>query len=123
MASDDSSARIKNAASLLVRGGTLASDPCTKCGGVQVRYADKMTCINCGMESDTRPSQAQDNAVIPEPLTSVSGLPSVATMVEQKIAALASELRSEKDISSQQQMTNLLESYLRILEKIKGLVG
>ena len=42
--------RIKTGASLLASGGTLTSEPCHKCSGVQVRLGDKITCINCGNE-------------------------------------------------------------------------
>jgi uncharacterized Zn finger protein (UPF0148 family) len=41
-------ANLKEAASLLTRGGTLINDPCDLCNGVQVKYRDKIICINCG---------------------------------------------------------------------------
>jgi uncharacterized Zn finger protein (UPF0148 family) len=45
---DRDSANLKEAASLLTRGGTLINDPCDLCNGVQVKYRDKIICINCG---------------------------------------------------------------------------
>ena len=39
---------IKSAADLLLKGGTLLSDSCSKCKGVQVRYKDEMICVSCG---------------------------------------------------------------------------
>jgi uncharacterized Zn finger protein (UPF0148 family) len=45
---DRDSAKLKEAASLLTRGGTLINDPCDLCNGVQVKYRDKIICINCG---------------------------------------------------------------------------
>jgi uncharacterized Zn finger protein (UPF0148 family) len=45
---DQYSANLKEAASLLTRGGTLINDPCDLCNGVQVKYRDKIICINCG---------------------------------------------------------------------------
>lgn len=45
---DRDSANLKEAASLLTRGGTLINDPCDTCNGVQVKYRDKIICINCG---------------------------------------------------------------------------
>jgi uncharacterized Zn finger protein (UPF0148 family) len=45
---DRDSANLKEAASLLTRGGTLINDPCDLCNGVQVKYRDNVICINCG---------------------------------------------------------------------------
>jgi len=121
MSSEDSTDRIKSAASLLVKGGTLTSEPCPKCGGVQVRFADKTTCINCGNEV-----RAVAQHPKPEKATPAQGparLASVASVIEEKISLLAAEIKSESDISAQKQKAELLDSYLRILEKIKSLMS
>src|SRR5215208_7471655 len=47
---DRDSAKLKEAASLLTKGGTLISEPCDLCSGVQVKFRNKVTCINCGNE-------------------------------------------------------------------------
>ena len=39
---------IKGAADLLLKGGTLLSTSCAKCGGVQVRYKEETVCVSCG---------------------------------------------------------------------------
>ena len=44
------SAKLKEAASLLTKGGTLINDPCDLCSSVQVMYRDKVICVNCGNE-------------------------------------------------------------------------
>lgn len=122
MSSEEGAGRIKSAASLLVKGGTLTSEACPKCGGVQVRFADKTTCINCGNESK---SGAQQKAA-PEraaPAQGSVGLASAALLIEEKIGLLAADIKSESDISAQKQKADLLESYLRILEKTKSLIG
>src|SRR5687767_3822125 len=121
MSSEDSAGRIRSAASLLVKGGTLTSEACKKCGGVQVRFADKTTCINCGNEEKAgvqlkaEPQKA--------PAQGSAGLASVASIIEEKIALIAAEIKSESDVSAQKQKADLLESYLRILEKAKSLMG
>jgi uncharacterized Zn finger protein (UPF0148 family) len=122
MSLEDNAGRIKSAASLLVKGGTLTSEACTKCGGVQVRFADKITCINCGNEAK---ADAQQKAK-PEkvaPVKGSAGLASAALLIEEKIGLLAAEIKSESDISVQKKKADLLESYLRILEKTKSLMG
>jgi uncharacterized Zn finger protein (UPF0148 family) len=122
MSSEDSAGRIKSAASLLVKGGTLTSEACPKCGGVQVRFADKTTCINCGNESKASAPQKTE-PVKAAPVQGSTGLASTASLIEEKIGLLAAEIRSESDISAQKLKADLLESYLRILEKTKSLMG
>lgn len=118
--------RIKTGASLLAKGGTLTSEPCHKCSGVQVRLGDKITCINCGNEVNTgggggtQPKAERDKTV---PARRPALLTSAASLIEEKIALLASEIRDENDISMQRQKAELLERYLGILEKTKDLIG
>ena len=40
------SGKLKDAASLLLKGATLLNDPCPACRGVQVRFQNKNICIN-----------------------------------------------------------------------------
>ena len=124
---DNVVSRIKTGASLLASGGTLTSEPCHKCSGVQVRLGDKITCINCGNEVNmggggggTQTKVELDKAV---PSRSSAVLTSAASLIEEKIALLASEIRAENDISMQKQKAELLERYLGILEKTKNLIG
>lgn len=125
--------RIKTGASLLASGGTLTSEPCHKCSGVQVRLGEKITCINCGNEvniargggggrggGDT-PTKAERDEALPSRRAAI--LTSAASLIEEKIALLASEIRAENDISMQRQKAELLERYLGILEKTKNLIG
>jgi uncharacterized Zn finger protein (UPF0148 family) len=125
--SDENVSRIKTGASLLANGGTLTSEPCTRCSGVQVRLGDKTTCINCGNEVNTtaasthiRPEREQQGEATPAGRSEV--LASTASMIEEKIARLNSEIRMEDDISIQRQKVELLERYLGILEKVKSLI-
>lgn len=126
--SEDNVSRIKTGASLLANGGTLTSVPCPKCSGVQVRLGEKITCINCGNEVNTaaaaaggsQPNAERDKAA---PARGSSVLTSAASLIEEKIALIASEIRAENDISMQRQKAELLEKYLTILEKTKSLIG
>jgi uncharacterized Zn finger protein (UPF0148 family) len=125
--SEDNVSRIKTGASLLASGGTLTSVPCPKCRGVQVRLGEKITCINCGNEINTaaaaagnQPNAERDKAA---PARASSVLTSTASLIEEKIALIASEIRAENDISIQRQKAELLEKYLTILEKTKSLIG
>ncbi len=120
--SEDDILRIKAGASLLARGGTLTSEPCSKCKGVQVRIGDKTTCINCGNEINTVPEQPQvgteenNTTAARKPV----GLASAATMIEEKIVMLASEMRDEDEIFLLKEKVGLLERYLGILERLNA---
>ncbi|MEO9362945.1 MAG: Sjogren's syndrome/scleroderma autoantigen 1 family protein [Nitrososphaera sp.] len=118
-ASDAGGARIKSAASALLKGGTLVSEPCPKCGGVQVKLADKTSCINCGYES--APKEEQQKVVVAVPPAQTVSPGTSAAIIESKIAELASGLKDEKDTAAQRQKAELLEAYLRILEKMRAL--
>lgn len=102
-------AKIKSAASILLKGGTLVSEQCQKCGGVQVRFGGKTTCINCGEEKKEE-----------KPVQQVADTDSAAA-IERKINALAAEIGDERDLAIQKQKADLLETYLRILEKMRNL--
>ena len=38
---------IKQGAYYLLRGGTLLSEPCKKCGNLQIKYKQDVICMNC----------------------------------------------------------------------------
>lgn len=123
---DENVSRIKTGASLLAKGGTLTNEPCPRCKGVQVRLRDKITCINCGNEevstdvvAHLQPERERENTT---PAQRSAALTSAASMIEEKIALLASEIRREDDISIQRQKAELLERYLGILQKAKSLI-
>ena len=128
--SEDDTFRIKAGASLLSKGGTLTSEPCSKCKGVQVRIGEKTTCINCGNEVNTvpptQPQVERENNTTTTTTTTTARKPavlaSVASMIEEKIVILASEIRKDDEIFVQKEKAELLERYLVILEKVKSLL-
>jgi uncharacterized Zn finger protein (UPF0148 family) len=121
--SSSSSSRIKTGASLLANGGTLTSEACHKCGGVQVRLGEKLTCINCGNEVNTSRTQQKAELDRAKPTKSSTPLASAASLIEEKVALIASEISVENDTSLQRQKAELLEKYLGILEKTKSLMA
>jgi uncharacterized Zn finger protein (UPF0148 family) len=122
VSSDDGGARLRDAASLLTKGGTLTGEPCQKCGGVQVRFAGKISCISCGNEQNTDPENVEQTKVAEKrDQNAVTSLQSSAALIEKKIVSLVSEISAEGDVSMQKHKADLLESYLRILERIRSL--
>lgn len=121
MSSEDT--KLKNAASLLIKGGTLTGEPCEKCGGVMIRFGDVTTCVSCGEKKAAAQSSNLPTQDLQQPAGASSDLGSCAEIVEKKIAKLTSELDGEVDLLLQKQKAELLESYLRILEKVRSLAS
>jgi UPF0148 protein len=119
-------ADIKNAAALILKGGSLISEPCAKCGGVQVKFKETVTCVNCGVRQKISKTEMvenrQDNVVsITKPELMRSGLKPVAIIIQDKILDLAQEIKGEKQLDAQEQKANLIERYLEILKKLRTL--
>jgi uncharacterized Zn finger protein (UPF0148 family) len=118
------SGKLKDAASLLLKGGTLINDPCPSCTGVQVRFQNQNICINgCNpqdlVEKASRTESASTNdEVNKNKNTNTSANRSLAkSIIQEKIILLIQQIRDENDISVQKIKADLIESYLRILEK------
>jgi UPF0148 protein len=120
---NDKSANVKNAAELLVKGASLISDACNICKGVQIKFKDKIMCINCGNvenRSQTVTStsfQPATNSDIDETQSKKISLESLESRIQNKILMLSRQLNDQEDIVLQRQSAELLEIYLRILEK------
>jgi UPF0148 protein len=122
----DKSSDIKNAAALLLKGGSLLSEPCGKCGGLQVKFKEKTTCVNCGNKQDTIKSTL---ATPPEKeyVTSDKSrgfeveLEEAEHIIKNKILMLSRELKDENELEIQKQKVDLIERYFRILQMIRVL--
>jgi UPF0148 protein len=119
----DKSADIKNAAALLLKGGSLLSEPCGKCGGLQVKFKDMTTCVNCGNKQDTiKPKPPEKQYVTPDKLRDFElDLEKAEYIIKNKILMLSGDLRDENELETQKQKVDLIEGYFRILEKMEVL--
>jgi len=112
------SGKLKDAASLLLKGATLLNDPCPACRGVQVRFQNKNICINCsnlpdgGRQTTQRESNSNNQKA-----KMITDKDLAKSVIQEKIMLLVQQLRDENDISSQRIKAELIELYLRILEK------
>ena len=121
----DKSADIKNAAALLLKGGSLLSEPCGKCGGLQVKFKEKTTCVNCGNKQDTMIKSTmspEKEYVTPDKSRDfVLELEKSEHIIKNKILMLSRELKDENELKIQKQKVDLIEGYFRILEMIRVL--
>jgi uncharacterized Zn finger protein (UPF0148 family) len=100
------------AAELLRKGGTLVTEACNACGGVQVKYSGRIVCVNCGKEQEIK--------LETKPETKTASLEIVSELrntVMAKINDLLPVLKSETDMEKLSEITKLIVRYLEILEK------
>jgi uncharacterized Zn finger protein (UPF0148 family) len=112
------SGKLKDAASLLLKGGTLINDPCPSCTGVQVRFQNENICINgCNPQDLVGKATPTDSGVTNEEVNRNITRGLAKSIIQEKIILLIQQLKEENDISAQMIKADLIESYLRILEK------
>jgi uncharacterized Zn finger protein (UPF0148 family) len=121
----DEPSGIKNAAELLTRGASLINEACPKCRGVQVKFKEIITCINCGNQQNVlnnvssidskQQSTVEDSKRVP-----VEAIENKVTYKIMKLINILDEHNNE-DISDQKKKAELLELYLRIIEKTRQL--
>jgi uncharacterized Zn finger protein (UPF0148 family) len=141
-----SSSNIKSAADLLLKGGTLLSDSCAKCKGVQVRYKDETICVSCGRKikettkndvtqqqqiEDEQQQQQQQHSITDSNLSKKKEykVPTVfdysisntmnTKIITDKINFLITTLENENDILIQYTKLDLISKYLEVLDKLK----
>jgi uncharacterized Zn finger protein (UPF0148 family) len=122
----DKSADIKNAAALLLKGGSLISEPCSKCGGVQVKFKENISCVNCGNrqnipEMNHHTTSGEEYIPLDKDGTSQLHLEPVEFIIREKILILSREIKDEKDLTIQKQKADLIDVYVRIIERIRVL--
>jgi uncharacterized Zn finger protein (UPF0148 family) len=135
---------IKSAADLLLKGGTLLSDSCAKCKGVQVRYKDETICVSCGrkikettnkdvtQQQQQQIEDEQQQHSIPDSNLSKKKEFKVPTVfdssitntmntkiITDKINFLITTLENENDILIQNTKLDLISKYLEVLDKLK----
>jgi UPF0148 protein len=115
---NQNSGKLKDAASLLLKGGTLINDPCPSCTGVQVRFQNQNICINgCNTQDPVGNATRTESAVTNQQVDGNTNRNLSKSIIQEKIIVLIQQIRDENDISTQKIKADLIESYLRILEK------
>jgi uncharacterized Zn finger protein (UPF0148 family) len=132
---------IKSAADLLIKGGTLLSSSCAKCGGVQVRYKEETVCVSCGrkikemsnetqqIEEEQQQQQQQQHSIQDSKLSKESKVSTIfdahitnisyTKIIIDKINFLISTLENDNDILIQDTKLDLILKYLEVIDKLK----
>ena len=129
---------IKSAADLLLKGGTLLSNSCAKCGGVQVRYKEEIVCVSCGRKikemsngiqqieeeqqqqhSNLGSNLSKESKVQPVFYSGITNTPYNTKIIIEKINFLITTLENDDDILIQDTKLDLISKYLQVLDKLK----
>lgn len=118
---------MRDAASFLLKGGSLLGTPCEACSGVQIKYKGEITCINCGNHQSINENSveaASQTRSSKETIPSGSGRTSfqnVAFEIEERIFELFKILKSELPIDpdKEKQRIELIDMYLSLLKKFR----
>jgi len=132
---------IKQGAYYLLRGGTLLSEPCKKCGNLQIKYKQDVICMNCqyseqgktelkktvanDIETETEASNA-DNKEEDKGITNVySNINDVLSEIERHVLLTLVKLNKEQDALSSpkkyKKYLKIVQTSLKTVEMIKSI--
>ena len=130
---------IKQGAYYLLRGGTLLSEPCKKCGNLQIKYKEDVICMNCQNIEQSRMEQ-QETSVnnietkkeIPNvrsgeddkgTLNTLDDIHEVLSQVEHKVLQSLAKLNVEQDLTASptryKKYLKIVQTSLKTIEMIR----
>lgn len=101
------------ASEMLRKGATLLREPCPKCGGVQIKYRDEISCVVCGLMKDRGLSLSK----------SEGGSSPIKEILEAKALEVAFMLKEERLVERQRDLLDLLSKYIELLHKLRQQVA
>ncbi len=111
---------LKQAAESLLKGGTLLSEPCEKCNGIQVKKNNEVTCIICGnttTQKEPKSTEDIDKTIDKRTLPDFS----ISEKIRERLVELIMSIGSDKNLDEEEQRLRVIDIYINILEKIKVL--
>lgn len=106
---------MKNAAEFLLKGGTLLSEPCEKCSGIQVKKNDEIKCIICG--NTISPADNKTKEI--EKIVEFDYGNKMVEKIGKRLQELITGIGSDKNLAEEEQRLRVINTYIIILEKIK----
>jgi UPF0148 protein len=111
---------LKQAAEFLLKGGTLLSEPCEKCNGIQIKKNNEVTCIICENTitlKEPKSTEDIDKTVDKRILPDFS----ISEKLGERLEELIMNIGSDKNLDEEEQRLRVIDIYIKILEKIKVL--
>ena len=132
---------IKQGAYYLLRGGTLLSEPCKKCGNLQIKFKQDVICMNCQNSEQDKIEHQKNLANDIEPKTEVSNADSeeedkritntysdindVLSQIENQVLLTLVNLSKEQDALSSpkkyKKYLKIIQTSLKTVEMIKSI--
>jgi uncharacterized Zn finger protein (UPF0148 family) len=111
---------LKQAADFLLKGGTLLSEPCEKCNGIQIKKNNQVTCIICGNTTSLKEAKSREDI---DKTVDKRTLPdfSISEKIGERLVELIMKIGSDKNLDEEEQRLRVIDIYIKILEKIKVL--
>ncbi len=130
---------IKQGAFYLLRGGTLLSEPCKKCGNLQIKYKQDIICMNCqhleqykieqqentDKDIETKKDTSKDGAVQEDSMTldPFNDIHKVLIQIERQVLLTLVELSREQNSTTSpkkyRRYLEIVQSSLKTIEMIK----
>ena len=106
---------MKNAAESLLKGGTLLSEPCEKCSGIQVKKNDEIKCIICGNTISPADNKTKET----EKIVESDYRNKMVEKIGERLQELITGIGSDKNFAEEEQRLRVIDTYIIILEKIE----
>ena len=105
---------LKDAAEFLLKGGTLLSEPCEKCSGIQVRKNNETKCIICGTKTSTETQVPEKDLSSSEQLIYKDN---INVKIGNRLAELIDKIGTDTNLIEEEQRLRVIDYYIKILEK------
>ena len=129
--------RIVSTADLLRRGATLLSEACPRCGGLQIRYKERVYCLNEDDLSGLVSGESIPSSIPPAmpgkaaPAQREVGVraqtqgpafesDNLSRLLQQKLNSVSKQLEETQDIDEQEKLLGLISKYVDTLNKLKN---
>ena len=132
---------IKQGAYYLLRGGTLLSEPCKKCGNLQIKYKQDVICMNCqnseqdknelqktlanDIETKTEASNEDSEEEDKRITNASSDIHDVLSQIEHQVLLTLLKLNKEQDALSSpkkyDKYLKIVQTSLKTIEMIKSI--
>jgi uncharacterized Zn finger protein (UPF0148 family) len=105
---------LKDAAEFLLKGGTLLSEPCEKCSGIQVRKNNETKCIICGTKTSIEMQVPVKDLSSSEQLIYKDN---INVKIGNRLAELIDKIGKDTNLIEEEQILRVIDYYIKILEK------
>jgi uncharacterized Zn finger protein (UPF0148 family) len=105
---------LKDAAEFLLKGGTLLSEPCEKCSGIQVRKNNETKCIICGNKTSTATQETEKDLSSSEQLICNDDM---NVKIGNRLGELIDKIGTDTNLIEEEQRLRVIDYYIKILEK------